>query len=57
MIKRGPSPIVISADKRTLMRYRLREKVPWSSNKGSHIVGLKPGSFLMNYGSRQGPLQ
>jgi hypothetical protein len=25
--------------------------------KGSHIVGLKPDSFLMNYGSRQGPLQ
>ena len=26
-------------------------------NTGGHIVGLKPDSLLMNYGSRQGPLQ
>jgi len=28
-----------------------------NSNKGSDIVGPNADSFLMNYGSRQGPLQ
>jgi len=39
------------------MWYRVREKVPVFDKRRHHMVGLKPDGFLMNYGSRQGPLQ
>lgn len=47
----------ISAVKRTLMWYLLRERSLRFIQQRHHMVGLKPNSFSMNYGSRQGPLQ
>jgi hypothetical protein len=44
------------SEENAYVRYRLRENIAWSKNKGSHMVSRESGFFLVNYGSRRGPL-